>query len=100
MTGWLPPRCPKGSFSIRAPAARQIIWCPRQIPNTGTFPKRARTCVNVSVTASGSPGPLERKTPSGAKARTSAAGVSQGTTVISQPTRASPSRMPRLMPQS
>ena len=37
---------------------------------------------------------------SGAIASTSAAGVFHGTTVISQPTRASPSRIERLIPQS
>ena len=36
-----------------------------------------------SANGSGSPGPLERNTPSGSEVRTSAAGVEAGTTVIS-----------------
>ena len=48
----------------------------------------------------GSPGPLDKKTPSGFMSSTSLAGVSHGTTVRSQPARTRPSRMPRFTPQS
>ena len=58
------------------------------------------TCAYVSSTASGSPGPLDKNTPSGAIASTSAAGVFQGTTMRSHPARTRPSRIPRLTPQS
>jgi len=46
----------------------------------------------------GSPGPLERKTPSGLRARTSSAEVCAGTTVTRQPSWASMRRMFFLMP--
>ena len=65
MTGWLPPRWPNFSFSMAAPAALLIIWCPRQMPNTGTLPRSFSTWVYVPSTASGSPGPFDRNTPSG-----------------------------------
>jgi hypothetical protein len=52
------------------------------------------------VQGSGSPGPLERNTPSGLIAITSSAGVCAGTTVISQPRSASMRRMLRLTPKS
>ena len=48
--------------------------------------------------AAGSPGPLDRKTPSGFIARMSSADVVAGTTVILQPSPASSRRMLRLMP--
>ena len=48
--------------------------------------------------AAGSPGPLERNTPSGLSAAMSSALVLAGTTVTLQPTLASRRRMLRLMP--
>ena len=48
----------------------------------------AAQAVGHGRTLSGSPGPLERKTPSGPMASASSAGVSHGTTVTSQPTAA------------
>ena len=53
-----------------------------------------------SVSGSGSPGPLERKTPSGLRARTSSAVVEAGTTVTSQPEVTRRRRMLCLMPKS
>ena len=50
-----------------------------------------------AVTA-GSPGPFDRKTPSKPPAAISAAGVSAGNTVVSQPVAASRRRMLRFMP--
>ena len=49
---------------------------------------------------SGSPGPFERKTPSGFSASTSSAEVSAGTTVTRQFSRVSRRRMLCLMPKS
>ena len=100
MTGWLPPRWPNFSFSMEAPAALLIIWWPRQMPKTGTLPKSFSTWVYVPSTASGSPGPFDRNTPSGRAASTSSAGVSQGTTVRSQPERTRLCRMDFFAPQS
>jgi len=51
-------------------------------------------------TAAGSPGPFERKTPSGCKARTSAARAVAGRTVSRQPESTRHRRMFRLMPKS
>ena len=77
-----------------------IIWCPRQMPNTGTLPSSCSTWAYVPSTASGSPGPFDRNTPSGAMVSTSAAGVSHGTQVTPQPARTRFSRMERFAPQS
>ena len=52
------------------------------------------------VQGSGSPGPFERKTPSGEKASASAAGVVAGTTVTTQPAAARLRRMFRFIPKS
>src|SRR6266511_1152135 len=57
------------------------IWWPRQIPNTGTLPRRPATVSRAPTTAAGSPGPFVRKTPSGRSASVSAAVVCDGTTV-------------------
>ena len=51
-----------------------------------------------SPVAAGSPGPLERNTPSGLSATMSSAAVVAGTTVTLQPLAASSRRMLRLMP--
>ena len=53
-----------------------------------------------TATAAGSPGPLDRKMPSGFIASTSAAGVSAGTTRTRQPLATRLRRMLRLMPKS
>ena len=87
-------------MEITAPAAFAIIWCPRQMPNTGTSPSNFSTWEYVPSTASGSPGPFDRNTPSGSMASTSSAGVSHGTTVSSQPERTRFWRMERFAPQS
>ena len=47
----------------------------------GTRPTRSATAAVWPGSAAGSPGPLERKTPSGSSASTSAAVVPAGTTV-------------------
>ena len=36
-TGWLAPRWPNFSLNVDPPIASPRIWCPRQMPNTGTF---------------------------------------------------------------
>ena len=51
-----------------------------------------------SPVAAGSPGPLDRNTPSGLSARMSSAVVVAGTTVTLQPAPASRRRILRLMP--
>jgi len=83
-----------------APAAMEITWLPRQMPKTGTRPRHARTASATDGTLDGSPGPLEKNTPSGPFARASSTGVSQGTTVTSQPAAERRRAMPRFSPQS
>ena len=46
------------------------IWWPRQMPKTGFLPSNAATVSRMPGTASGSPGPLVRKMPSGSSAST------------------------------
>ena len=61
----------------------------------------AEQLAHVSIaygTAPGSPGPLERKMPSGFSASTSAAGVGAGTTFTRKPDATRWRRMLRLMP--
>ena len=57
----------------RPPRAEASSWWPRQIPKIGTSPSRPWMAPMVPVTAAGSPGPLDRNTPSGWRASTSAA---------------------------
>ena len=70
------------------------------MPNTGTLPSRPRTASTRYGTPSGSPGPLERKTPSGLCSSTPAVVVDAGTTTTSQPAVRSWRRMFSLMPAS
>jgi hypothetical protein len=70
------------------------------MPNTGRFSISSRAASTAYVQGSGSPGPFERKMPSGANARASAAVVVAGTTVTSQPAAAMLLRMLRFMPKS
>ena len=99
-TGWLAPRWPNFSLKVFAPSAWEMIWCPKQMPNMGTFPIRAATSRWMSVSVAGSPGPLERKTPSGFMPSTSSAVVWAGTTVTRKPFSLSWRRMLYLMPKS
>ena len=65
----------------------------------GQLPSSAPTVSVAPTTAAGSPGPLERNTPSGAISMTSAAGVLAGTTVTVA-IRARLRRMLRFIPKS
>ena len=71
------------------------------MPKTGTVPRVASSRISpvMAGSAAGSPGPLDRKIPSGSKARVSSAGVEAGTTVT---VASSPSwrSMASLMPKS
>src|SRR5258707_576114 len=70
---------------VRPPMAIASIRWPRQMPNTGFFSISSRiTGTAYSPVAAGSPGPLERKMPSGLSARISAADVCAGPTVTRQ----------------
>ena len=51
------------------------------MPKMGTRPTRSATAAVGPPSAAGSPGPLERKTPSGSSASASPAVVPAGTTV-------------------
>ena len=70
------------------------------MPNTGVLPISFRMLACCVCSGSGSPGPFERNTPSGASASTSSAEVSAGTTVTRQPECTSRRRMFRLIPKS
>lgn len=59
---------------VRFAAEREPkICCPRQIPKIGLRPNNARTFSIAYVTAAGSPGPFDKKMPSGFNAKTSSA---------------------------
>ena len=70
------------------------------MPKVGTRSSSSRriTGTAYSPVAAGSPGPFERKTPSGASAMTSSALAVAGTTVTLQPAFARSRRMLRLTP--
>src|ERR1700738_1231048 len=76
------------------------IWWPRQMPKVGiSLSMMSRiTGTAYSPVAAGSPGPLERKTPSGLSAMTSAAGACARTTPTLPPFPGSWRRMLRLVP--
>src|SRR5712691_11906942 len=68
---------------VRPPTAMPSIWWPRQMPKVGSPASiNARiTGTAYSPVAAGSPGPLDRNTPSGLRSKMSCAGVVAGTTV-------------------
>ena len=72
-TGWLAPRWPWCILVVFAPAASASIWWPRQMPKSGISLSSSAliTGTAYSPVAAGSPGPLERNTPSGESARIS-----------------------------
>ncbi len=72
LTGWLAPWCPKGSREVRPPIARPRTWWPRQIPKSGIRPIACRQSSTGPSSTAGSPGPLERSSPSAPVASTSA----------------------------
>ena len=70
------------------------------MPNTG-LPESTSFLISgtaYSPVAAGSPGPLDRNTPSGLRSRMSSALVVAGTTVTLQPDAARQRRMLRLRP--
>ncbi len=95
------PRWPKRSLYVPKPRARPRIWLPKQMPKNGTFAARtARSVSTACVADDGSPGPFEKKTPSGFIARISSAVMDDGTTLTLTPRRASNSGVIDLMPRS
>ena len=66
----------------------------------GTLPRSACTREITGVASWGSPGPLDRNTPSGLRLRTVSALVFQGTMVTRQPRFARERTMFSFMPQS
>jgi len=83
-----------------APRASAISWWPRQMPKIGT-PAAISSLITGTAcrpVAAGSPGPFDRKMPSGRWRRISAAVAWAGTTVTSQPALARQRRMLRLAP--
>src|SRR6266516_2291167 len=73
------------------------IW-PRQIPKIGFLPIKSRRASCAYGIAAGSPGPFERKIPSGLSASTSSAVVDAGTTVTPKPFCRRRRKMFSLMP--
>ena len=83
------------------PEERPIIWCPKQIPNIGS--PESKILVTSAITsgiALGSPGPLERKKPSGFHANISSIEVCIGKTFIKQSLSAKQRKIFRLTPKS
>jgi hypothetical protein len=76
-------------------------WCPRQIPNVGT-PEltTVRIASTGPVSVAGSPGPFERKTPSGFAARICSAVDEDGITVTLHPSVVKYLRLLYLTPKS
>ena len=71
-TGWLPPWCPNLSFDGLAAEREAEDLVPEADAEDRHLAERARaTFSGAPATASGSPGPLDRKTPSGSSASTS-----------------------------
>ena len=100
-TGWLAPWWPWFILMVRAPRASASIWWPRQMPKTGIEVFSSTSLIigtAYSPVAAGSPGPFERKRPSGSWASTSSAVAVAGSTVTSQPAEARQRRMLRLAP--
>src|SRR5215472_10861531 len=70
------------------------------MPNIGFLPINFSTFFLAYGTASGSPGPLERKMPSGFMPKTSSADVAAGTTLTRHPASAKLRRILYLIPKS
>ena len=71
------------------------------MPKSGIFLAMiSRVALMAYVQGAGSPGPLERKTPSGFMASTSSTGVCAGTTVTRMPRSTSMRRMLVFTPKS
>src|SRR5512143_3509354 len=70
------------------------------MPKIGFLPSNSRIVRVAYVAAAGSPGPFERKIPSGFNASASDADVVAGTTVTSKPAPTRQRRMLCLMPKS
>ena len=75
----------KGKFEGFPAQCQTQYLMPRQIPNTGFLPISLCTFSIAYVTVCGSPGPLDRKIPSGSEARTSSAVAVAGNTSHSWP---------------
>ena len=87
-TGWFTPRCPNFNLNVLAPQASDNNWWPRQIPKIGVLPINSRIVLWAYSSGSGSPGPFDRKTPSGSSLSISDADVSPATIVTRLPREA------------
>src|SRR5699024_7073553 len=100
-TGVLGPRCPNRILSLSSPSARPRIWLPKQIPKNGIpCPSTSLVRCTASSAAAGSPGPLERNTPSTSSSRTSWSVDPAGITWTLTPRAASMRGVFVLMPRS
>ena len=70
------------------------------MPNIGRVPRRVWTVLTTEVRRCGSPGPGERKIPSGFQLRTSSAVALHGSTMGRQPAFQNRRRILNLSPQS
>src|SRR5579871_1181353 len=81
--------------------ARDRIWLPKQMPKIGTpASSTPRIAATAYPAAAGSPGPLEKNTPSGLTARISLAEEVAGSTRTSMPRCAMLRGVADLMPRS
>ena len=86
-------------LTVLAPRASANIWCPKQMPKTGKSVVSKMVLIigtAYSPVAAGSPGPFDRKTPSGLWANTSSAVAVAGNTVTSHPADAKQRKIVRL----
>ncbi len=83
------------------PSARPRTWLPKQMPKTGT-PRPSRSAVSATARSAvaGSPGPLERNTPSAPVASTCSTVEVAGSTWVSMPRSAIRCGVIGLMPRS
>ena len=100
-TGWLMPRWPYPSLYVPSPSARPSSWLPKQIPKNGR-PRREHRPQQVDRAgrAAGSPGPLEKNTPSGCDGEHVASVADAGSTCTSMPRSAIRRGVIALIPRS
>ena len=87
-------------MAVLPPTASASIWWPRQMPNKGFFASSICwiTGTAYSPVAAGSPGPFDRKKPSGLWLITSSNDAVAGSTVTRAPASTKLRKMLRLAP--
>ena len=101
ITGTLMPRCPNTILYVERPSARPRIWLPKQMPNSGIpAPSTSRVTPTMWSAVAGSPGPLDRNTPSGFRSAICSKVAVDGSTWLRMPRRAKLRGVLVLMPRS